>query len=81
MTLVHEGRKETTEIKLTKTGFRWNDNEYSSLSTACMQACRRVISGTVMFNFNAHNNISVKGKSVPGGLFRRVDAEKQEAAE
>jgi hypothetical protein len=74
MKLVQERRKgEDMVISLKKNGYHLNltDGTYGSLSGAVCAAFRRIAVGTTVFNFNANNNIIVKGKAVPGGSFRR----------
>lgn len=82
MVLVHERRDGTNfEVKITANGFVWNGKTFGSLSGAAMACFRRQVSGLDVFNFTKNNNILVKGKGVPGGMFRRSSVEGQAAAE
>ena len=62
-------------VKIKKDGYEWDGDVYGSLSAACMWATHRSVSGNDMFNFTKHSNITIKGKGVPNGSFRKGDAD------
>jgi hypothetical protein len=81
MTLTQTRRgADPIKIKITSKGFTVDDAVYASLSSACMAALQRSVSGVEMFDFDKHNNIEVSGKNVPGGSFSKSRAEVAEPA-
>lgn len=77
MTLVKHYRSEPSgEIRIDADGFTYAGNTYSSLSTAAAWMEHRGVSGNDVFNFAKHKNIEIRGKGVPGKVYKKPEPTK-----